>query len=149
MTATESDRSTPVVDTGTQFGAKVAARLNSEQPIWLTTVGASGTPQPNPVWFRWDGTEFLLFSQADKPKLRNIVGNPRVSLNLNATETGGDVVVLTGAARIDETGATAEEKAVFAEKYADGLVDISMTAEEFFAEYSVAVRIRPDRLRGF
>ncbi|MFD0366000.1 TIGR03667 family PPOX class F420-dependent oxidoreductase [Nocardia sp. GCM10030253] len=149
MTTTESDRSTPVVDTSTEFGAKVAARLDSEQVIWLTTVGASGTPQPNPVWFRWDGEEFLFFSQADKPKLRNIARNPRVSLNLNATETGGNVVILTGTARIDESGATTAEIAAYTEKYARGLVDIAMTDEEFYAEYSVAVRVKPDRLRGF
>jgi PPOX class probable F420-dependent enzyme len=149
MTTSKSDRSTRVVDTGTEFGAKVAARLDSEQVIWLTTVGASGAPQPNPVWFRWDGEEFLFFSQADKPKLRNIARNPRVSLNLNATETGGNVVILTGSARIDESGAIAEEIAAYTAKYTSGLVDISMTDEEFFAEYSVAVRIKPDRLRGF
>ncbi|WP_406236239.1 TIGR03667 family PPOX class F420-dependent oxidoreductase [Nocardia sp. NBC_01009] len=149
MTTTESDRSTPVVDPGTTFGAKVAARLDSEQVIWLTTVGASGTPQPNPVWFGWDGEEFLFFSQPDKPKLRNIARNSRVSLNLNATETGGNVVILTGTARVDESGATAEEIAAYTEKYTKGLVDISMTDEEFFAEYSVAVRVTPDRLRGF
>ncbi|MFQ6398376.1 TIGR03667 family PPOX class F420-dependent oxidoreductase [Nocardia sp. KC 131] len=149
MTTTESDRSEPIVDTSTTFGAKVAARLDSEQTVWLTTVGASGTPQPNPVWFRWDGEEFLFFSQAGKPKLRNIARNPRVSLNLNATETGGEVVILAGTARVDESGASAEEITAYVEKYTEGLVDISMTEEEFFAEYSVAVRVRPDRLRGF
>jgi PPOX class probable F420-dependent enzyme len=150
MTTTESDRSaTPVVDTATQFGAKVAARLDSGHVVWLTTVGPSGTPHPNPVWFRWQDGEFLIFSQADKAKLRNIARNPRVALNLNSTETGGDVVVLTGAARIDEAGATAAEKSAFTEKYTRGLVDISMTEEEFYAEYSVLVRVTPDRLRGF
>ncbi|MEV6427926.1 TIGR03667 family PPOX class F420-dependent oxidoreductase [Nocardia sp. NPDC051463] len=149
MTTTESDCPAPVVDTGTAFGAKVAARLDSDQVIWLTTVGPSGTPQPNPVWFHWDGTEFLFFSQADKPKLRNIARNGRVSLNLNANENGGNVVILTGTARIDESGATAEEIAVYTQKYTSGLIDISMTDEEFFAEYSVAIRVTPDRLRGF
>jgi PPOX class probable F420-dependent enzyme len=150
MTTTESDRAaTPVVDTATQFGAKVAARLDSEHIVWLTTVGPSGTPQPNPVWFRWQDGEFLIFSQADKAKLRNIARNPRVALNLNSTETGGDVVVLTGSARIDETGATGAEKAAFTEKYTKGLVDISMTEAQFYAEYSVPVRVTPDRLRGF
>ena len=34
-------------------------------------------------------------------------------------------------------------------KYTEGLVSISMTREQFFAEYSVPVRITPDRVRGF
>ncbi|WP_433195648.1 TIGR03667 family PPOX class F420-dependent oxidoreductase [Nocardia sp. CA-107356] len=147
---TTTDRSaTPVVDTGTAFGAKVAARLGQENVIWLTTVGRTGTPQPNPVWFQWRDGEFLIFSQADKSKLRNIARNPRVSLHLNSTATGGEVVVLTGTARIDESGATPAETAAFTEKYTEGLAAISMTEEQFHAEYSVTVRITPDRLRGF
>ncbi|MFI9506255.1 TIGR03667 family PPOX class F420-dependent oxidoreductase [Nocardia sp. NPDC052566] len=150
MTTTASDRSaTPVVDPDTELGAKVAERLEREQVIWLTTVGSTGTPQPNPVWFQWRDGEFLLFSQADKPKLRNLTRNPRVSLNLNSTEHGGEVAILTGTARIDENGASADEIAAYTEKYSRGMVDISMTAEQFYAEYSVAVRITPDRLRGF
>ncbi|WP_084483946.1 TIGR03667 family PPOX class F420-dependent oxidoreductase [Nocardia anaemiae] len=150
MTTTQSDRSaTPVVDTGTAFGARVAERLERENVIWLTTVGRSGTPQPNPVWFQWRDGEFLIFSQADKSKLRNIARNPRVSLHLNSTATGGDVVILTGTARIDEAGPTSAEVAAFTEKYTEGLASISMTEEQFHAEYSVTLRITPDRLRGF
>lgn len=138
-----------VVDTDTKFGAHVAERLENEQVVWLTTVAASGTPQPNPVWFLWNGTEILLFSEPNQSKVRNIGRNPRVSLNLNATKSGGDVTVLTGDARVDTESATPDEIARYTEKYAEGLVDIKMTAEQFFAAYSVAVRITPDRLRGF
>ncbi|MEV0293154.1 TIGR03667 family PPOX class F420-dependent oxidoreductase [Nocardia sp. NPDC050710] len=150
MTSTASDRSAaPVVDTETTFGAKVAERLNNELVAWLTTVGATGTPQPNPVWFQWRDGEFLLFSQAGTSKLRNIARNPRVSLHLNSNEHGGDIVVLTGTARIDDERPSDDEINSYTTKYTEGLVDISMTPEQFYAEYSVAVRITPDRLRGF
>lgn len=150
MTTTASDRSAaPVVDPSTPFGAKVVARLDQEPVIWLTTVGTTGTPQPNPVWFQWRDDEFLLFSKPDQAKLRNLARNPRVSLNFNSTEWGSEVVVFTGTARIDEVAATPDEIATYTTKYADGLKDIELTAEQFFAEYSAIVRIRPDRLRGF
>jgi PPOX class probable F420-dependent enzyme len=150
MTSTASDRSAaPVVDTETEFGAKVAERLNRESVLWLTTVGPTGTPQPNPVWFQWRDGEFLIFSQPGKPKVRNIERNPRVALNLNSTETGGDVVVFTGTARVVEQRPGADEIAAFTRKYADGLRSIEMTDEQFYAEYSVVLRITPDRLRGF
>ncbi|NEW38993.1 TIGR03667 family PPOX class F420-dependent oxidoreductase [Nocardia cyriacigeorgica] len=146
MTTTGSAQ---LVDTSTEFGARVAERLDKEQVVWLTTVGPTGTPQPNPVWFLWHDGEFLLFSQPDRPKLRNIARNPRVALHLNSTESGGDVVVVTGTARVDDTDISAEEADAYVEKYTDGLVSISMTREQFFDEYSVLVRISPDRLRGF
>lgn len=42
-------------DADSEFGQRVRARLRDEQVIWFTTVGADGTPQPNPVWFIWQG----------------------------------------------------------------------------------------------
>jgi hypothetical protein len=36
-------------DPATPFGERVARRLREEAVIWLTTMGADGTPQPNPV----------------------------------------------------------------------------------------------------
>ena len=46
-------------DPATPFGACVAQRLREDAVIWLTTVAANGTPQPNPVWFLWDGHSVL------------------------------------------------------------------------------------------
>lgn len=142
-------KSMTLVDTGTKFGARVAERLDRDTIIWLTTVAASGTPSPNPVWFLWDGAEFLVFSEPGQAKLRNIARNPRVALHFNTDATGGDVAILTGTARIDEQPPTAAEIARYTEKYAKGLVDIEMTAEKFYATYSTPIRIAPDRLRGF
>ncbi|MGW1739365.1 TIGR03667 family PPOX class F420-dependent oxidoreductase [Nocardia sp. NPDC001965] len=137
-----------LIDPTTEFGARVADRLEQEQIVWLTTVGPTGTPQPNPVWFRWDGGSFLIFSQPDRPKLRNIARNPRVALHFNSTESGGEVVVFGGVARLDSAVEPAEA-AAYLEKYESGLAGLSMTGERFRAEYSVPVRVVPDRLRGF
>ncbi|MBL1075262.1 TIGR03667 family PPOX class F420-dependent oxidoreductase [Nocardia sp. 2] len=144
-----STADTPVVDTATDFGKHVTERLHKDNVIWLTTLASNGTPQPNPVWFLWDGTEFLLFSEPGKAKLRNLERNPRVSLHLNSTRSGGDVVVLTGTARIDEETPGQDEIASYTKKYTEGLAEIKMTDEQFYAAYSVPVRITPDRLRGF
>ncbi|WP_067543741.1 TIGR03667 family PPOX class F420-dependent oxidoreductase [Nocardia crassostreae] len=149
MTSTDARPSdAPVVDTATELGAKAAERLANDGIIWLTTTAANGTPQPNPVWFLWENGEILLFSIPGQAKLRNIVRNPRVSLNLN-TQGGNDVVILTGTARIDDQPPTADEIATYTEKYTPGLASLNMTPEKFYATYSVPVRITPDRLRGF
>lgn len=137
-----------LIDATTDFGRKVLGRLADEQVVWLTTVGSSGTPQPNPVWFRWHDGEFLVFSKPDA-KVRNIQRNSRVSLNLNSTAAGGDVVVFTGTARIADERPAEDEVADYTAKYTEGLRSISLTAEQFYAEYSVPLRIIPDRLRGF
>lgn len=137
-----------LIDPTTDFDAHVAERLDREQIVWLTTVGPTGTPQPSPVWFRWDGRSFLIFSRPDRPKLRNIARNPRVALHFNSTENGGEVVVFGGAAQLEVT-AEADDIAAFLGKYEAGLAGLSMTGDQFRADYSVPLRVVPDRLRGF
>src|SRR5581483_2590557 len=88
------------LDTATEFGARVARRLREELIAWLVTVHPDGTPQPVPVWFLWDGRTVLLYSQPDTGKLRNLAANPRVALHLDGDGRGGDIVVLTGEARV-------------------------------------------------
>ena len=137
------------IDTSTDFGARISKQLDAELVLWLTTVGKSGTPAPNPVWFLWNGTDILVFSQRDKAKVHNVVANPRVSLNFNATHTGGDVGIITGTAVIDDAHASAEDLDSYNTKYADGLVGVGLTAEQFHQEYPILIRITPDKLRGF
>lgn len=137
------------IDTSTGFGARISKQLDDELVLWLTTVGKSGTPAPNPVWFLWNGTDILVFSQRDKAKLHNVAANSRVSLNFNATHTGGDVGIFTGTAVIDESHASAEDLDAYNSKYADGLSGLSMTPEQFHQDYPILIRITPDKLRGF
>jgi len=139
----------PALDTSTDLGAHVAARLERESLIWLTTVGADGTPQPTLVWFLWTGSELVVRSRPDKPKLRNIARNPRVALNLESNEEGNDVAVLTGAARVDPVEMAAGEHDAFHRKYADGIDRLGSTYATFADDYSVTVRITPEKLRGW
>ena len=138
-----------IIDTSTEFGQRVAQRLADEQVAWLVTVDSSGTPQPVPIWFLWDGESALIYSQPNQAKIRNIERHGRASLNFNSDFNGGDVVVLTGAAEVDRTAPSAEQNPAFIEKYADGFVSIDMTSETFAASYSVPLRVTPTKLRGF
>jgi PPOX class probable F420-dependent enzyme len=136
-----------VIDASTEAGARAAKRLEGERIIWLTTVRADGTPQSSPVWFVWDGTEFLIYSQPGRPKLRNIEGNPRVALNLNSDEGGDDIVTVSGAARIDLGAPPVKDNPRYVEKYAESLGRFGWSPESMSADYSVPVRIRPDSAR--
>ena len=136
------------LDTSTPFGARVERRLREEQIGWLTTVRGDGLPQPSPVWFLWDGETILIYSQPGAPKLRNIAGNPKVALNLDSDGRGGDIVILSGEARVDAGAPPAHEVAAYVEKYREGIAGIGMAPEGFAAAYSVAVRMTPAGLRG-
>jgi len=115
---------------------------------WLVTVSPAGAPQPVPVWFLWDGADgVLLYSRPDKPKLRNIAANPRVSLHLDGNGQGGDIVVLTGTLRRSDDP-PAHEVPAYVAKYGGRIAGNGWTPESFAADYSVALRFDPTRLRG-
>ena len=137
-----------VIDPSTEKGARVAARLRDEIVAWLVTVAPDGTPVPTPVWFWWDGETLLVYSQPEKPKLRNIAANPRVAVALRTDELGDDLVVITGEAAVDEAAPPALELPRYIEKYAAEIARLGSNPDEFSAGYSVPIRIRPTRLRA-
>lgn len=138
-----------MADTTLELSASVVRRFKEEQVIWLTTVRADGMPQPTPVWYYWDGENFLIFSQPKAKKLANIRQNPKVALNFNSDADGGNVLIVFGHAHIEPGSQPVQENSAYVEKYRQGIADIGMTPESMGNEYSVAIRITPERLRSF
>ena len=136
-----------MIDFTTELGAQAAKRLQREHLIWLTTVSREGTPQPNPVWFYWDGKSIIIYSQPTSHKLKNISRNPRVSLNFQADDEGGNVIVLTGDASIDKKPPPHDSR--YIEKYLTHIPKIGLTPETLAASYSTLIRVSPTTLRGF
>ncbi|MEN8113515.1 MAG: TIGR03667 family PPOX class F420-dependent oxidoreductase [Actinomycetota bacterium] len=134
------------LDRDTDSGVRAAHRLATERIGWLTTVAADGTPQTSPIWFLWDGQEFLVYS-LDSPRVRNLENHSRVSLNLDGNGLGGDIVIVEGSARIDESMSSAAENAAYLEKYRPVMDDYGWTPEWFASRYSVPLRITPTRFR--
>jgi PPOX class probable F420-dependent enzyme len=137
-----------MLDTTTEFGARVERRLREERIGWLTTLGPDSTPQPSPIWFLWDGESVLIYSQPNKPKLRNAERNPKVALNLDSDGGGGNIVVITGEARIVDGAPPADQVPEYLAKYRPDIARIGMSPESFARAYSVAIRLNPTKLRG-
>jgi PPOX class probable F420-dependent enzyme len=103
------------------------------------------------VWFVWEerrGT-LLVYSQRHKAKLRHLTRSRRVAVHFNTDPDGDDVVVLTGQARVDRRALPAHRRADYMRKYRSAIRDLGMTPASFAQEYAVAIRLRPDRLRGW
>ena len=118
--------------------------------IWLTTVDPKGAPQPSPVWFLWNGSEILIYSEPDKPKLRNIEQNPRVSLHFDGDGQGGDIVIIRGQARIAMAEHPATDVPDYARKYDAGgfYKRTGFSGAAFARRYSVPILVAPAGLRG-
>jgi PPOX class probable F420-dependent enzyme len=137
-------------DPSTPFGQQVATRLREDLIGWLTTIGADGTPQPNPVWFFWDGEHILVYNQPSARRLVNIQRNPQVSFHLNSTDRGESIVVISGEAEQMASAPLASEVPEYVEKYRQlAIEDDFGDLKNMANQYSVALRIRPLKVRGF
>jgi PPOX class probable F420-dependent enzyme len=123
------------------------ARLRAEPIAWLTVVTGSGQPQSTPVWFLWDGSEFLIYGSKSGPKTANIQAHPQVSLHLEGNGTGGGNVIFEGAARIDPDGPRADAVADYVAKYQERVESYGWTLASFAADYPHVIRVTPTRAR--
>jgi PPOX class probable F420-dependent enzyme len=139
-----------LVDTSTDFGARVEQRLRDDIIVWLVTVAADGTPQPNPVWFLWDGQTALIYSIAAQAKLKNLERNPNSALHLDSRDGGDDIVILTGTAAVDPTAIAVDRNQAYVDKYRAEIKRIGFASARKMAEkYTVPIRFTPKKVRGF
>lgn len=126
----------------------IQARLEDEAIVWMTTVSPAGQPQTSPVWFIVQGESIVVYSLRATPRTRNIAANPRVSLNLNSSAAGNEVVIIEGRAEIVGDGRPANDDAEYVAKYEAAIEDLGMTPEAFAIDYPVRIHVRPTRLRA-
>jgi PPOX class probable F420-dependent enzyme len=138
-----------VLDPSNQAHARAAERLRGERVAWLTTVRADGQAQSTPVWFLWDGDTFLLYSQPDAQKVRNLAANPRVSLHLDDDGEGGDVVTFEGRATVEPDTPRADRVDGYLAKYQAAIEALGYEPGPFAHTYSTAIRVRPTRVRAW
>ena len=136
-----------VIDPETEKGARADERLRADSVAWLVTVSADGAPVPTPVWFWWDGESIIVYSEPDKPKLRHIAANPRVSFALRTDELGDEITVVSGIAAIDESIPAADQLSGYVEKYAGLIARLGADPASFAGAYAVPIRTRPTKLR--
>ena len=135
--------------TDTDYGQRVRTRLQSEIAIWLITTGRDGTPQPNPVWFVWDGgASLLVYNRPDAHRLAHLRRSPRLSLHFDGNGRGGNVVVVTGSAEVIDAPAPHEHPAYLA-KYHDDMIRVSGSPEQFSEQYPVPLLVTIEAVRGF
>ena len=138
-----------MLDITTEWGRHAEQRLRSDLIAWLTTVGSDGRPYTVPVWFLWDGKTILLFSQPHKQKVRNLRTNARVTLALDGTQQGEDVVIVEGIAVLLDDPRLSTTLPAYAEKYGSLLQSMGWTPQSMAADYSQGIRLTPTKIRSW
>lgn len=131
--------------------AHVERRLRENLVAWFTSVRPSGQPDSVPVGFVVkDDDTILVFSEPGKVKLRNIAANPRVTLTLDETASGSDVVRVEGTAEHVPDHPPAFDVEEHVAKYGEHIASAGFgTPERFAAMFSEAIVITPTRLHAF
>jgi len=123
---------------------EIVDRLKSDSYGWLTTVAKSGQPVPRLVWFFFDGTDIVVYTEPGAAKVRHVRNHPQVSLNLDSDGNGGGIIVVGGPARVDAEGIDLREDAPYWAKYRQLSDQFGLT--ESMGNFSTRLRISIEKV---
>jgi hypothetical protein len=87
------------------------------QPYPPAYVWMDGSPRVVPIWFHWNGREFVLGTPPKAPKLKALVKNPKVALTIDDNTFPHKVLLVRGTARLEAVNGVVPEYAQAAERY--------------------------------
>jgi hypothetical protein len=91
--------------------------LESKIPARLAYIWTDNTPRVVPIWFHWNGKEFIMGTPPRAPKLKALAKNPKVSLTIDGNEFPHKVLLVRGTARLETVQGMVPEYALAAERY--------------------------------
>jgi len=119
--------------------------LASRIPARLAYIWTDGTPRAIPIWFHWNGSEFILGTPPKAPKLKALAKNPKVSLTIDDNTFPHKVLLIRGSARLEPVDGVVPEYATAAERYfgrEQGQAWVSQLGK--MVSSMVRIRITPD-----
>jgi PPOX class probable F420-dependent enzyme len=91
--------------------------LQSKIPARLAYVWTDGTPRVVPIWFHWNGQEFVLATPSKAPKLKALTKNPKVALTIDDNTFPHKVLLVRGTAKLRPIRGVVPEYREAAERY--------------------------------
>jgi hypothetical protein len=91
--------------------------MQSKIPARLAYVWTDGTPRVVPIWFHWNGKDFVLASPPKAPKLKALARNAKVALTIDDNTFPHKVLLVRGTARMENVEGIVPEYATAAERY--------------------------------
>jgi len=93
------------------------ALLTSKIPARLAYVWTDGGPRVIPIWFHWNGREFVLATPSKAPKVKALTKNPRVALTIDDNQFPHKVLLVRGTARLNTVQGIVPEYLLAADRY--------------------------------
>ena len=74
--------------------------LQAPFPMRLAYVWTDGSPRVVPIGFHWDGSDLVIGSPPDAPKLKALKANPKVALTIDSNQMPYHVLMIRGTAHM-------------------------------------------------
>ncbi len=129
--------------------ARLIRFLEREPVIWVSTVGADGSPHLVPTWFVWDGEHITILSKPGARKARDIAAEPRVMLAMGDADDDFDVGLLRARGAIDPDPTPLALPPGFLQKYGSRIADLGLTPAQFARTYACVIRLTPVKALGW
>jgi PPOX class probable F420-dependent enzyme len=108
--------------------------LRSTHMARLAYTWSDGTPRVVPIWFLWNGDEFILLTPQEAPKLKALATNPQVALSIDSEEFPYKALTVRGTVRIQRYDGPIPETEAIAKRYLG-----EEGSRMFLAEYVAAI----------
>ncbi|HXW80677.1 MAG TPA: pyridoxamine 5'-phosphate oxidase family protein [Acidimicrobiales bacterium] len=92
--------------------------LASSEPAKLAYTWKDGTPRVVPIWFQWTGSELVVASPVNAPKVSALESRPDVAVTIDSNSWPYHVLLLRGKAKVERTDHVVPEYASAAQRYA-------------------------------
>jgi len=91
--------------------------LRSTIPARLAYVWHDGSPRVVPIWFHWNGEEFVLGTPPTAPKTKALRQNSKVALTIDTDAWPHKVLQIRGTAKVETVDGVVPEYAAAARRY--------------------------------
>ena len=132
---------------GRDDAAWAREHIETDVVAWLTTVAPDGRPQSSVISFLHEDGTILFYSEPDTPKVRNIEHSAKVSFHLQSDPYGDHYLVVEGTIAIDPSVPPSDRHPAYHAKYLEPHAHWGMEVADVARDFSVPLRITPDRVR--
>jgi hypothetical protein len=91
--------------------------LGSANPARLAYTWPDGSPRVVPIWFHWNGDQFVLATPPKAPKLKALAADPRVALTIDDNIWPHKVLLVRGRASVTMLDDVSPEYELAAARY--------------------------------
>ena len=91
--------------------------LHSKIPARLAYIGTDGAPRVIPIWYHWNGKDFVMATPPKAPKLKALAKNPKVSFTIDDNVFPHKVLLVRGTARMEPVDGIVPEYIAAADRY--------------------------------